>query len=356
MWQGMTIGAGVLLLGAAGVNFMVLQQYQKELNLRTAAKSNRDDSVKHLDAAKASHKDNDSALRNMSEAASEANRVLLQAKKETEDAKKKLDDDTGAMTKKKEEKEALDKKLAEYGGLKAMKSEMEDYNNKKMANEATMRNKQAERDLKTAKKAQTEALIAEFRKRDLMQKTGLLPNGLTARVSGMNPDAGFITIDKGNSSRVVKNAKFDVMRGGTKICTLVVTNVQPNSAVCDVVPGSMAAGGAVQPGDRVIVSDASSEKNLPPPGGAKPAEGAATPAPGGAAPAAPGTPAPPPAAQPLAPSGTPAPAPAPAPAPSSADPFGPSPAPAPGGSAPPAAPTAPAAPATPAGPEAPKPN
>ncbi len=345
MWQGMSIFAGVLLLGSAGVNYMVMQQVQTEKDLKQTAENNARDSKDHRAKALAAKEDNTKALTEATAQAQQADRDLQDQKAKTADMVKKLETDTAKLDQTKKEKDELDKKLLDLGGIDQLVSTLQQLTAKKAENEAAIQQKQAAQALALQRKQQTEGSIVSFKKTDLMQKTGILPDGLTATISQVDPFSGLVLINRGNSSRVVKNARLDVKRGGSKIATLVVTNIQPTTAVCDVVPGSLTVPDGVQPGDVVSVNDASSEKNLP-----KVQEGGAAPA--GAAPAggtAPATPAP--AADPFAaPGGAPAPA-----APSSPDPFAPS------APAAPAAPAGGAAPATPDAPapgavEAPKPN
>lgn len=49
-------------------------------------------------------------------------------------------------------------------------------------------------------------------------------------------------------------------RGGEKIAELIVTNLEKNRSVCDIVPGSMQPGQMLRPGDRVTVSPESMPK------------------------------------------------------------------------------------------------
>ncbi len=180
---------------------------------------------------------------------------------------------------------------------------------------------------------------------------------------------GFVVVEGGNDQGVVKRAQLDVSRRGQPICKLIVTSVEPQESIAEVIPGSMVPGQTIQEGDDVTKSnsptpmpgDAAAPAPAAADGGAAPALPEAAPAPatddpfgggamgGGAAPApAPAddpfgggamngggaAPAPAPADDPFGGGamngGGAAPAPAPAPA---DDPFG-SPAPAPGADAP----------------------
>ena len=304
MWKGLAIFSGILLLGAAGVNYMTVAQMSTELKLRNEAEKNASDSEDHLKKGGDYREDNKKALATATARAQQMNRDLVDAKAKTETIIKKLTADTAALDEVKKNKDALDKTLADLGGLKVIVAELEDLGAKKTDNTATIANQEAVVSLAHQKEAQTNAVIAAFKKKELMQSSGLMNDSFSGAISGIDPQWGFIMINKGNASNVVKGAKLDVKRGPEKIATIIVTNVQPTSSICDLVNGTLATGMALQPGDRLVVNDGSSEKNLATPAAPAPGEPAAD---GGEAPApdaAPTTPAEP-APDPFAPAPSP---------------------------------------------------
>ena len=304
MWKGLAIFSGILLLGAAGVNYMTVAQMSTELKLRNEAEKNASDSEDHLKKGGDYREDNKKALATATARAQQMNRDLVDAKAKTETIIKKLTADTAALDEVKKNKDALDKTLADLGGLKVIVAELEDLGAKKTDNTATIANQEAVVSLAHQKEAQTNAVIAAFKKKELMQSSGLMNDSFSGAISGIDPQWGFIMINKGNASNVVKGAKLDVKRGSEKIATIIVTNVQPTSSICDLVNGTLATGMALQPGDRLVVNEGSSEKNLAAPAAPAPGEPAAD---GGEAPApdaAPTTPAEP-APDPFAPAPSP---------------------------------------------------
>lgn len=162
--------------------------------------------------------------------------------------------------------------------------------------------------------------------REVRGRKGIVEPDFTARVAQSFPNWGFVVLSKGNGGGVFANANLEVKRGKDVVAKLRVRNVEQNSAVADLIPGSVAEGSSVRSGDLVVAS-AEQAKTAP-----APAKGAA-PAPA----AAPGAPAAPPTDPFGAPAGGMAPAAAPAPA-AGGDPFG-----APAGGMAPAAAPAPAA-------------
>jgi hypothetical protein len=322
MWKPLFIISGLLLFATAGINFKIMQQIQTEKDLSKDAAKYALDSNTHAKQAAANLEAQAKAYGDKKRDAEQMARDLSDAKAKRETVEKQLADDTAKLAAVKKDKTEIDAKLVELGGLDVIVAELKSMSAKKAEQEATIAQREATQTLALQRKQQTEGQITALKKKDLMQKTGLLPDAFTASITSIDSQWGFIQINRGNSSNVVKNAKLDVKRGADKIATLVVTNVQPNAAICDIVPGTLTAGLQLQPGDRLVVNEASSEKKAV-------VEDTAPPA-------APGE----------APAGAPA-----APAPPAADPFAPA-----AGTAPPApAPDAPAAPAAPEAPEAPMP-
>lgn len=310
MWKGLSIFSGILLFATAVVNYLVMSQMQNEIKNKDDAYKNAQDSKSYVTQATENLNDNKKELLADTELARQMNRDLVEAKGKKEAAVKKLEADTKVLTDTKAKKTELDAKLASLGGLEAIVAELNRLGGKKTENEALIQQKEAAQALAIQKKQQTESSIAGLKKKDLMQKTGLMNDTFTGSITNIDSQWGFIMINKGNSSNVVKNAKLDVKRGSDVVATLVVTNVQPNASICDVVPGTLAAGQQLQAGDRVVVNQASSEsKNI-----ATPVEGGAPAAPAPGAPAAPAAP----VKDPFAPAAAPA----------APDPFAPAPAPA----------------------------
>jgi len=213
-----------------------------------------------------------------------------------------------------------------------------------------------------------ERVSAELAALRVDQEAGVIRGEFQSQIKKAFNQWGFVVVAGGYDQGVVNRAQLDVYRRGQPICRLLVTSVESDQTVADIVPGSLAPGQKVQVGDTVVKTVSVQTPAVVP---AATAGASAAPAPAGTAPVAPGAaPAAPAAADPFGgaamdpaaapapdpfggggmapapaaapdPFGSPAPAPAPAPAP---DPFGAPPAGAPGTPAP-----APGTPAPPAG-------
>ncbi len=312
MWKPLFIVSGILLLASAGLNIQVRKQIETQSLLNDAAKKNAADSKAYYGTAQTALEDGKKAATEKKRAADQEARDLTEAKTKREAAEKQMVDEGAKLAEVKKSKTDMDAKMIALGGIDAIVEELNAKTSKKTELEAAIAQREAAHTLAMSKQQASESQIASLKKKDIMQKTGLLPDSFSASITSIDPTWGFIQINKGNSSNVTKNAKLDVKRGGAKIATLVVTNVQPGAAICDVVPGTLAAGAALQPGDSLVVNESSSEKKALAEISA--ASGSEAPAPGAApaarTPAVTPSAAPDPFATPAAPAAEPAPAPA----------------------------------------------
>jgi hypothetical protein len=98
---------------------------------------------------------------------------------------------------------------------------------------------------------------AESRADDLQKivdhyKNSTLRNGLEGEVLAVNPGWNFVVLSIGDHQGAVANAEMILQRGGSQIGKVRITEVEPSTSVADIIPGSLARGVQVQPGDRVI--------------------------------------------------------------------------------------------------------
>lgn len=98
---------------------------------------------------------------------------------------------------------------------------------------------------------------AEARADDLQKtvdhyKNGTVRNGLEGQVLAVNQGWNFVVLSIGDRQGAVANAELILKRGNSQIGKVRITSVEPSTSVADIVPGSLARGVRVQPGDRVI--------------------------------------------------------------------------------------------------------
>lgn len=87
---------------------------------------------------------------------------------------------------------------------------------------------------------------AERRDRQMMAK------GLEGQILAVNRAWNFVVLSIGDRQGVVQNAEMVVVRDGQAIARVKITSVEPTTSIADVVPGTLAKGAQVRPGDSVI--------------------------------------------------------------------------------------------------------
>ena len=83
-------------------------------------------------------------------------------------------------------------------------------------------------------------------------KNGTVRNGLQGEVLAYNPGWNFVVISIGDRQGAVENAEMILTRGDSQIGKVRITSVEPSTSVANVIPGSLARGVRIEPGDRVI--------------------------------------------------------------------------------------------------------
>lgn len=85
-------------------------------------------------------------------------------------------------------------------------------------------------------------------------KSRIALNGVSASVTAVSNDFGFVIINRGsNNSNIDERSELLVSRGGTLIGRLKVSAVEPTQTICDIVQSSLKPGQRIRSGDRVAV-------------------------------------------------------------------------------------------------------
>lgn len=210
------------------------------------------------------------------------------------------------------------KQIDEAGDIKSLLTQIDDITKQRTEAESALTNQIQHLAAATERITILTNAAKEAEEREARGRRGIVDDDFTAKVSHSYTDWGFVVLNKGNGGGVFANADLEVKRGKDVVAKLKVRDVEQNSAVADLVKGSLAEGQSIRAGDLVVAAAEQSAKTA----AAKTPEGTAAPAP-----TAPGDAATPPAAAGMGtdPFGAPA---APAPA-MGADPFGAPAAPAP---------------------------
>jgi len=83
-------------------------------------------------------------------------------------------------------------------------------------------------------------------------KSGYVRNGLAGKVLAYNPGWNFVVLSLGDKAGLKSGVQLVVTRSGAMVGKVKVTTVEPNTSIADVLPGTIARGDSVQPGDTVI--------------------------------------------------------------------------------------------------------
>jgi len=127
--------------------------------------------------------------------------------------------------------------------------------------EAVTKQAEAER-----KSAEAELLVTEMSKKVTVAESEskvykedaqrrerqFVAKGLEGQVLAVNQGWNFVVLSIGDRQGLLPNASMVVMRDGEMIAKIKVSSVEPSTAVADIVPGTLARGTRVMPGDRVI--------------------------------------------------------------------------------------------------------
>lgn len=197
-------------------------------------------------------------------------------KKDLTDAKQQLDARTADLAKAKSELDDSQKKLAESNTvleaktkeLAAIQVVIDELTKGKPPAELGKQVEQFKLDLQ---KAQTELLEARqvadtLNERNRVQEEQLatktrevdayrnvtVRQGLSGRILAYNPGWNFVVLSIGDKAGLKSGVQMIVTRGNSMIGKVRVTSVEPNTAIADVLPGTMARGQSVQAGDGVI--------------------------------------------------------------------------------------------------------
>ncbi|RYD34054.1 MAG: hypothetical protein EOP86_11895, partial [Verrucomicrobiaceae bacterium] len=287
MWKPLSIVSGIALLAAGGISYVMvrpayvserLQAQYAEKNLKSAQKLEAD--------AKAAEKKAEADLKTYQATLTKAQSDKAAAVAEKEAALKVLEEAKAAQDAADKELAAMEEQIKGFGNLETMTTELNSLKAKSAEYTNQIEGVKNAISNALAHKASTDKLITNAKRIELWQRSGSMPDNFTSRVTAVNQEWGFVTLAAGNGSSVVNQAKLDVTRGGSVIGRVVVTHVNPTNSVAEIVPGTVAPGDAILPGDRVSVSDASrgSRRNVEAPAPSAPA------APKPSAPAAPSDP------------------------------------------------------------------
>ena len=104
----------------------------------------------------------------------------------------------------------------------------------------------------TGKLKNLEGEVTGYKQKEVERQAKIMKPGLEGMVMAVNQGWNFVVLNIGDKQGVNMNSEMIVKRDGNRVATVKITSVEPNTAVADIVPGSIARGVKVQPGDKVI--------------------------------------------------------------------------------------------------------
>ncbi|MEZ5303419.1 MAG: hypothetical protein R3F11_22675 [Verrucomicrobiales bacterium] len=260
MWRALSVITALLCLGGAIFSYFLMEDLKKERAALSLAKDmlQKADTRKGemIDAKEAAEKErtqfnNDADGKETEVSNAKAANDELGAEKTTVESN---------INSKKQQLAEWDDKLADVGNAKELKEQFQTETDKLNGLNERIANKTQVLAITNDKIAATNGVIADFRQTQRFRNAGQMDSGFRGNLRSVYGPWGFVVLSSGDRSGVVVNAKLDVMRGGSKVGEIIVTAVEPGSAVADIVRGSVAEGDQLRPGDSVRVAEGSVAK------------------------------------------------------------------------------------------------
>lgn len=251
----------IVAIGAAGFfGWSAKQNFETQIAERNELALENDRLSKNI-TSKEEEKASKTAAKELAlKEESEAKAGLEAATAKTNEKRKTLDSIEGKLEIKLARKKEIDDTIAElrneFPGI-----ELEEVPDKVNELEATVKRLDAEREdaevIKAGLESDVSSNLAETdRVTDKIQTSieRVSENTFQATITAVDNNWNFAVIGAGEKSGLTPDSKLLVQRNGRLIGKLNVSKLEANSAVGDVVPGSLRPGVVLQPGDQVILA------------------------------------------------------------------------------------------------------
>jgi predicted nucleic acid-binding Zn-ribbon protein len=106
--------------------------------------------------------------------------------------------------------------------------------------------------------AKNQEEISRLSERDAARDTRIRRNAMESVVTAVNEDWGFVIIGAGSNTGFTPQTKLLVKRDGRLIGMVKPSSIEPSQVVAEIDTDTLAPGVRIQPGDRVILGDPSS--------------------------------------------------------------------------------------------------
>ncbi len=263
MWKPLSIVSGLLLLGAGGIMYTQIRpDYLSEMDQRKAARTNKTSADLNKTASNTAHTNSEKDLGDSKVLLAQNTGLKNKAQAAKDEKQAEVTKTTGEKDAAAKELADLEQKLKDLGGLPRLVAELKVLEAKQAQLTLEVANTKGAIESTISHKAATDKVISGLKQLELWQKTGTVAAGFRTRVSAVNPELGFVVLPAGNDKKVTQKSKFDIVRGTTLVGKVIVTTLEQNQSICEIIPGSVAAGDRILPGDVAVVNESSTPKSL----------------------------------------------------------------------------------------------
>lgn len=251
----------IVAIGAAGFfGWSAKQNFEKQIAERNELIQQNTKLSKNIIDKEAEKKDKDAALELALKEKSEANAELEAAKGKTGDKQKTLaqieNDLASKQARQQEIDDTIDELRKKFDGIT-----LEEVPAKVAELEAQQKRLTAELEdaevIKAGLESDVSSNLAEIgRVEEKIEESiaRVSRNVFQATLTAVDNDWNFAVIGAGEKSGLTGDSQLLVQRGGRLIGKLAISKLEANSAVADVVPGSLRPGVILRPGDQVILA------------------------------------------------------------------------------------------------------
>lgn len=253
MWKVLSGVASLFALVAAAFSYFNYNAHRVEKQLADRAQQHLATAIEHKNAADQKLADEKDFLATVTGERDKAQEDLATAKTDLTEAETALEEKEETLTSKTEELAQMEDKLKSVGELEVVQTTLRQLETQLLELDEQIASLNNTLTVALAEKKDTESTIEAYKAKVADQNAGRMPS-VRARVNSVFDGWGFVVIGAGNRSGMVSQAKLDVVRGGSVVGQVEVTNVEPSTSVAKILRDTFAPGDTVQPGDSVTVA------------------------------------------------------------------------------------------------------
>jgi len=215
---------------------------------RTAAESKQKSAEKERDETKTKLDETEGTLKKAQEDLTNTRGELQNLKADYEKAKADVDEKSKRLA----EVEAAMKSLPTGGNPEQMGAQIKELSDARARLETELAEAKQVQETLRSKAEEAESKVAGQERTINSYRGPIVRQGLTGKVLAYNPGWNFVVLNIGDKAGLRNGVQMVVTRGGAMVGKVRVTTVEPSTAIADVLPGTLAKGQSVQPGDSVV--------------------------------------------------------------------------------------------------------